>query len=271
MKIAIIVASDDKGILEFVGRQKGKLLPSSLRTTGISLAFFRFDPSVCPNVDEYILEKTKGYDCFGVISDASVALDSLLFHGGIFCAKVIFPSHISQLNNFFGRLLATWIANLKFLAGKFSNMGDLKLLLLPKDHFAAPELARLFLVVAKTAVDPAFKEDVEKELLVLRKRSSPNKASRSSKRYLIDDNQVFYELAVEQHAEAMTSTPHQSICSVKKFFRFGLRINVKMHYNASNGRSGKTWSGTYHDCHGCGKNFSNVSHLNVFPSGYVEI
>jgi hypothetical protein len=271
MRVAVVVVSSDQTVLDFVRAQKGRLLPNSLRNLNYTFDFMIFNPLKGVEIRDFVLNKIFDFECFGLLLDSNSPLDVGRDCASFFLVRAEFPENREKLNNFFGNFLAIWLGNLIFLREKFSSRGNAKFLLLPRRNFCAIEIDKIFKLIEFCLLKPNFREQLEEAIRNLRKRSSPKKASRSPNRYIVDDDEKFFEFATEKHAEAATGGPHDSTCKLNKRFRFGVSVNSKDHFNVSKGRPGKTWSGNIVDCHSTPKSFSNVSHLNVFPNDYVEM
>lgn len=268
MKRHVILLTGREALCEFFLRRKGKLVPSTFRRGG-SFFFAAVNPSNCKDIAAFLASISEASDaCLVVVDKNSCALRAR-DDSGVFCINVDFPEQDRNWNNIFQAHLARGLKNQQFLEQKLKNRGDAQLLLLPRFAFNAQELHWLFNTVREDSLHGVMRERVETALAGLKKRRVPKKNVPDKRKYIVDDQGLHFEFCHERHSEASLTKGHDSVCRLNKIFRFGVRFEVKQHYNVTSGNSDRI-SGSLRNCHGDTVSYKNKTHLNVFPSSYVD-
>ena len=269
MKRQVILLTRREVLREFFLRQKGKLVPNTFRK-GDNFVFLAVNPSDCEDITAFLASASEASDSCIVIVDKNSCALCARDESGIFCVSVDFPEQDRNWNNIFQAHLARGIKNQKFLEQKLKNRGDAQLLLLPRFSFHAQELRWLFDAVRKDSLKGIMRERVETALAGLKKRRVPKKNVPGKKKYIVDDQGLHFEFCHERHSEPSLMKGHDGVCKLNKGFRFGVRFEVKQHYNVTSGSSDRI-SGSLINCHGDTVRYKNETHLNVFPSSYVDV
>lgn len=269
MNVAIVFISADASRLQFVSQRKGRLLPESVRGH-IRYQFMTFDAREGDDkLRSFFLKKCFGYNAVGFVDwGAETCLDSALLDSALI-GKLITGGDVKQWPNEIKRWLSVFIPNLFRVSDLFGNRGDRNLLLLPNtfQSVSKDEVAKVF---REKSADSVFFEDVQRALKDLRKCRRPKvKHGRDPRKYFLDDSGHYYRPGEEAHAEAGSGQGHNVVCSLRKYFRYGINFSdLKFHYNMS--VDGKRFSCNLENCHGVVEEFRGCTHINIFPNSCLE-
>lgn len=269
MKIATIVASGDNQVHAFVEKRKASLVPRERRGHH-KIDVISHDLSKESDFTERVLSLQEGYDVVSLVLIDGLHADLGRAAQALFVGHLRLPSDNQYWGNIFSSFFSRWLGNLEFMAKYFKNEKERKIVLLPRNHFVASDLAALFGAVYHDTDQGTWKRSIELAISRIADRQMPKKSTSSPRRYIVDDEGKHFEISLEHHAEAETGPPHDLVCSLTKTFRFGFRIDSKTHYNVSSQRDSQRLSGKFLNCHLSEMRYRDVTHLNVFPNNFAE-
>lgn len=271
MKVSIIVSSQSPTLRQIVDKKRESLVPKEIRKTVPTLAVRSIAP--CANTPEVccrLLEMVEGFDLVCLAVDEFDAFLTCDLFEGLLIGRFAAADVIENPGNAFGRLFSIFLRNAIFLERKFKNMGSFRTLTLPMNLFSAPEMNELLKVTSKKSVDRTFPASLETVIASINSRRCPKRFGSGQQHFLRDDADRYFRLDESNHRRVNTSAPHDDICRLRAFFRFGVALDRHKHFDVSRGKPKQDLSGTFPTCHGLPVSFSAVSHLNVFPNGYLE-
>lgn len=272
MKTTILVSSKSPDVRRMLERKRESLVPKELRQKLGDLTLHSLEPS--SSIGDFcqrILWKADGRDLICLAIDD---YDSFLrpeLYEGILIGRYSAADAIANVGNVFGRLFSVLLRNALFMKNKFDNMSSFRALTLPTKVFDASEVCKLVEIAASHSVDRSFPTVVDKAITAINGRQTPKKFGSGRQHFLRDDQDLYFKLDETRHRRVNTSYPHDELCRLRAFFRFGVALDRHRHFDVSRGKPKQKLSGSFHTCHGPKVSVACESHLNVFPNGYLEV
>lgn len=277
MRLLIVVVSDNPDLRRFAGRSKDSLVPSDFRSGSNPLVndviAVSWNPATGSSADlaEFVLERALDVD--GVLFLVGESRANLLSDFGSACHVVIIPDQGvgDSIQNFFQKHIAAGLRNFRRMSAMIGRGDDGKLLRLPIRNFSAKELQEIARVVLVRGGERQFADEIEKQMVSLRRRVRPRKRSEFKQTYIVDDDQKFFRYGQERHGSFSTGGTHTARCELQGRFRFGHPCDCERHYNVSKGEGDKTSiSGNFTNCHDEVETFAATSHLNIFSNDNIR-
>lgn len=277
MKAAIIIGTNNPDIQQYFDNRQEAAIPKAYRE-GNGLAFtalklFRFDPlnKRGESYREYVLGVAQRYDAVACV----VGDDAYDWVDG--CDKIFFTTFFSfpgwraNYQNFFSKHFSSWMKNFSEIAKAGGNQKQRTMLLLPVNAFDAEELRELPKALKNHATEGRFIRILQSYFASMGGRQNPKrKGGGDESKFYVDDQRHFFQLGLEEHAEAGELPPHDFFCRAGKFLRFGISIKDKRHFNVTEERPKDRIHVSLENCHGEMDRYGPKTHLNIFPNGHIE-
>jgi hypothetical protein len=279
MKLLLLLVSDSGRVRDYVGRSKEGIVPPEVRQRGffksndVSIRVETWFPEpgqTAASLENFVLQRHADVDAMLIVTERPLSDYVRNIRNAAFVA-VVDPNPSTNTHNFLHYVLSRAFKNFGHLLEKFQRTNDHKILLLPLRNFSGVDLANL-VEACRNAYDigGAFNTALDESLSLLRDRIRPKRKSSYATRYVVDDDERYFEYGLERHAQLETGGEHQPHCELCGWFRFGRRIDGRRHYNVSaDGRDGIMISGRFVDCHDINRDVHPRTHINMFANDYL--
>ncbi|WP_155773937.1 hypothetical protein [Rhodovulum sp. MB263] len=277
MKAAIVVGTNDPEIQNYFDDRQEAAIPKAYRE-GSGLAFsslkvFRFDPHNKDGLSyrEYVVRVSQRYDAVACV----VGVDVYDWVDGcenlFFTTFFNFPGWQPNYQNFFSKHFSSWLKNFSEIAKAGGSQKQRTMLLLPVTAFDADELRALPRLLKDHATEGRFIRILQSYFASVGGRQTPKrKGGGDATKFYVDDRRHFFQLGLEEHAEAGELPPHDFFCRAGKFIRFGISIKDKRHFNVTEEKPKDRIHIRLKNCHGQEDDYGPKTHLNIFPNGHIE-
>lgn len=276
MRIHLCLVSSDPGANKLVRRERGALIPKSLRDharmkeINAEFSVSVYDPVTAGRpLAQYLLEG-KENQVIVLLLDASLGDFANDVACACFVADVEFATHPkANYKNYFAGKLARLLKNLTTFLAIINDGANEKVMLLPFRNFNAQQLRELREVCRNETLSPEFANMASRLVEALKNRRRPRRKSNYADLYYVDDDGKLFQYGLEQHAQLATGTPHTPVCTLTGNFRFGRRIATNRHYNMTKEfRQNTQIAGEFPDCHDEVHVVAPTTHLNIFSNDY---
>jgi hypothetical protein len=278
MKIVIAVATAESALRAFLASNRNKVVPPESVAKGYlrekparfsiqMLAVNSETPSA--KLGEWLASLAETADGLILLIDESLRHLVIDFEDAYFVVGLEpYPGRFLQ--NYVRSIIAPVLKHFAAYSQRFDNFRNRRVFLLPLDIFQASDLNLLRTHLTKTKMQPGLGSNLDKLIAALNRRGSPKTRSRFRHIYLVDDRPLWYRYGPEQHAIIETTVPpHHDKCRHNSRFRFGRLYDDRFHHNVDNDSRPTKVHGKFMTCHGQIFAAKGVSHLNVFPNGYI--
>jgi hypothetical protein len=284
MNILIGLISKNQEICEFFGKAKEKIVNKDLFIKGhyknVAISFYTVTYIVSKkevssdDFERFLLDKIKHGNaidaCILLVDDECMQLVRDI-HNSLFLSAFNASDSLSNPQNYFSGLITRLVRNFGVVFYGMSNLADLQILRLPLRNFMAKELNEIARLCREKCLSPTFTTDFSSTLAMLQKRRKPRRFLESKKMHMVDDHNIYYEYGNERHAQFETGKPHLHSCEIAGHFRFGVRIESRLHYNVFGEKKrgvDTVINGKFINCHDQEVNVASTSHLNMFSNDY---
>ncbi len=275
MRMLVALIASDASLVSFFGEQKERIVPrDSLKrsifeevtpcvvTAGLCYKSEQGEAAISALLK--ILESRKIDACI-VLAEARMQSNLAIANGSIF--PIFFDSELigaSRLN-FFHKLISKILRSFSYLLARKEH----HLIRLPFRNFNGAELVELRALCWSETEEPTFSDLLDAKIATLGARVRPRRKSKFNRKYVVDDNNRFFDYGHENHARFDTASPHVDTCVLAGKFRFGIRVEELRHYNVSEGEGDHTSvDGIFTNCHGEPTKALSTTHLNMFCNDF---
>ncbi len=150
-----------------------------------------------------------------------------------------------------------------------SDAGSMQPLILPLRNFEAKEIPELRRLFSQEMLEKDFTQRVTKIVAQLNKRKGPRRETDSKEKHFFDDKKKLFSYGYERHAQVETKPPHDALCRLNGYFRFGSKLDERRHFNVTkeDGEFTKI-SGNFPNCHGAIAWVGETTHINMFANDF---
>lgn len=177
---------------------------------------------------------------------------------------------------YFQQTISGTLKKITFISSCFADQNIKSILMMPRRNFTSKILNDIFdaLKFSANNKENKYLNNIQSLFYQFAENHKTPKTRSKYKniKYLRDDKDIYFRLGNEKHGKSETNTEHNNECILGGYFRFGVRLDRNLHFNASSEDSHYIPSTcTFIDCHDkpylIGK---RVSHLNIFTNDYIR-
>lgn len=276
MTLHIIVATASEEVSRYVGIKKRNIISKEVRDSNPDLlgncivASILVKPGqvAAERIAEYLSVQDENRTAVIIIVESTLA-KNVTNKFADSCFTFVFDSELMNrtVQNYFNTFMPRLLRAFDYFAKKFDQQTFRKIFILPLRNFKANELAEFHTIFKNGVVPRGFEEQVDKFLRSMRQRQSPKTKTTYSTLYFVDDYSRYFSYGDEKHALPDTKKPpHNDLCEINAYHRFGKRYEHNRHYNVALEEG--SISGDFIDCHDVTVHRAATSHLNMFPNDF---